>query len=64
MQTPFGPIVWRALDHQSTMGAYVGQLAQKDGKGVMVDWRYADGAEVPARRAGNPRAEEGVKRPD
>ena len=44
MQTPFGPIEWRALDHQSTMGAYVGQLARKDGKGVMVNWRYADGA--------------------
>jgi branched-chain amino acid transport system substrate-binding protein len=43
-QTPFGPIVWRALDHQSTMGAYVGQLARKDAKGVMVNWRYADGA--------------------
>jgi branched-chain amino acid transport system substrate-binding protein len=43
MQTPFGPIVWRALDHQSTMGAYVGQLSQKGGKGVMVNWRYADG---------------------
>src|SRR5688572_11616649 len=44
MQTPFGRIVWRAIDHQSTMGAYVGQLARKDGKGVMVNWRYADGA--------------------
>jgi branched-chain amino acid transport system substrate-binding protein len=44
MQTPFGPIAWRALDHQSTMGAYVGQLARRDGKGVMVNWRYADGA--------------------
>ena len=44
MQTPFGPIVWRAIDHQSTMGAYVGQLAQKGGKGAMVNWRYADGA--------------------
>jgi branched-chain amino acid transport system substrate-binding protein len=44
MQTPFGPIVWRAIDHQSTMGAYVGQLAKKDGKGTMVNWRYADGA--------------------
>ena len=31
------------LDHQSTMGAYVGRTAVKDGKGVMVDWRYADG---------------------
>jgi branched-chain amino acid transport system substrate-binding protein len=44
MRTPFGPITWRAIDHQSTMGAYVGQLAKKDGKGTMVNWRYADGA--------------------
>ena len=43
MQTPFGPIVWRPLDHQSTMGAYVGQLAKKGGKGAMVNWRYAEG---------------------
>jgi branched-chain amino acid transport system substrate-binding protein len=26
------------------MGAYVGKLAQKDGKGLMVGWEYADGA--------------------
>ncbi len=44
VDTPFGKITYRALDHQSTMGAYVGRLAVKDGKGVMVDWRYADGA--------------------
>ena len=44
MATPFGPIVWRPLDHQSTMGAYVGQLAKKAGRGVMVNWRFADGA--------------------
>ena len=44
MQTPFGNVQWRALDHQSTMGAYVGQLARKGDKGVMVNWRYADGA--------------------
>ena len=42
--TPFGEITWRPIDHQSTMGAYVGQLARRDGKGVMVNWRYADGA--------------------
>ena len=42
--TPFGDITYRALDHQSTMGAYIGKLALKDGKGVMVDWSYADGA--------------------
>jgi branched-chain amino acid transport system substrate-binding protein len=46
MQTPFGPVTWRAIDHQSTMGAYVGQLAKKDGKGAMVNWRYVDGAKV------------------
>jgi len=44
MESPFGPITWRAIDHQSTMGAYVGQLAKKNGRGVMVNWRYADGA--------------------
>ena len=38
-----GPVTYRALDHQSTMGAYVGKTDLKDGKGVMVDWRYADG---------------------
>ncbi len=44
MDTPIGPIVWRPIDNQSTMGAYVGQLANKNGKGVMVNWRFADGA--------------------
>jgi branched-chain amino acid transport system substrate-binding protein len=42
--TPFGPAVFRRLDHQSTMGAYVGKLDVRDGKGTMIDWRYADGA--------------------
>jgi len=44
MQTPFGPITWRTLDNQSTMGAYVGRLSNKGGQGVMSGWRYADGA--------------------
>jgi branched-chain amino acid transport system substrate-binding protein len=43
--TPFGRIVYRALDHQSTMGAYVGRIGLRNGKGVMTDWRYADGAQ-------------------
>ena len=38
-----GPITYRKIDHQSTMGAYVGKTALKDGKGVMVEWSYADG---------------------
>ena len=44
--TPFGAITYRALDHQSTMGAYVGQIEAKDGKGVMVNWRYVDGKDA------------------
>jgi branched-chain amino acid transport system substrate-binding protein len=42
--TPFGPATFRRIDHQSTMGAYVGKLDLRGGKGTMVDWRYADGA--------------------
>lgn len=45
VDTPFGRITFRALDHQSTMGAYVGRTALRDGRGVMVDFRYADGAD-------------------
>jgi branched-chain amino acid transport system substrate-binding protein len=44
--TPFGKAMWRAQDHQSTLGTYVGKTALKDGKGVMVDWRYVDGAKA------------------
>jgi branched-chain amino acid transport system substrate-binding protein len=45
VDTPFGPVVYRAGDHQSTMGAYVGKTAQKDGKGVMVDVAFKKGAD-------------------
>ena len=45
LESPFGPITYRALDHQSTMGAYVGRLTQKDGKGIMTPFRFADGAQ-------------------
>ena len=44
--TPFGISQFRAIDHQSTMGTYVGQLAVQDGKGVMTEWRYVDGRTV------------------
>ncbi|HET8875089.1 MAG TPA: ABC transporter substrate-binding protein [Casimicrobiaceae bacterium] len=43
LETPFGQVTYRAIDHQSTMGAYVGRTDVRDGKGIMVDWRYADG---------------------
>ena len=46
VDTPFGPITYRASDHQATMGAFVGKLAVKDGHGTMVDFKYVDGASV------------------
>ncbi len=41
---PFGAVEFRKIDHQSTLGCYVGKTALKNGKGVMVDWVYKDGA--------------------
>lgn len=46
LDTPFGDIVYRTQDHQSTFGAYVGKTALVDGKGEMVDFYYVDGADV------------------
>ena len=46
VDSPFGPFVFRAIDHQSTMGAYVGKIALENGKGTMVDFKYIDGASV------------------
>ncbi len=43
---PFGPFFYRAVDHQATMGAFVGKLALEKGKGTMVDFKYVDGASV------------------
>ncbi len=60
VDSPTGPFTFRAVDHQATMGAYVGRTALRDGKGIMVDWFYADGAnympsdeEIMRMRAGN-----------
>jgi branched-chain amino acid transport system substrate-binding protein len=44
--SPFGPITYRAIDHQATMGAYVGTTALEQGRGVMRNFRYVDGAAV------------------
>ncbi|MDQ2735360.1 MAG: ABC transporter substrate-binding protein [Pseudomonadota bacterium] len=43
--TPFGKITYRAIDHQSTMGAFVGTTSLEGDKGVMTDYRYLDGAD-------------------
>lgn len=54
--SPFGPAKFRAGDHQSTMGAFVGKTALKDGRGIMTDWRYIDGASVlPSEEEGRRR---------
>ncbi|TCZ66747.1 ABC transporter substrate-binding protein [Roseicella aquatilis] len=39
----FGPVEFRAIDHQSTMGAFVGRTVLRNGRGTMADWHYADG---------------------
>ena len=44
LMTPFGKTQFRAQDHQSTMGAYVGKTKNDKGKGTMVDYVYLDGA--------------------
>jgi branched-chain amino acid transport system substrate-binding protein len=44
VSSPFGPITFRASDGQSTLGTFVGRTAVKDGRGVMVDSVYRDGA--------------------
>jgi len=44
MDSPFGKVNFRPQDHQSTMGAFVGKTKNDNGKGIMVDYRYLDGA--------------------
>jgi branched-chain amino acid transport system substrate-binding protein len=44
--TPFGEVEYRPIDHQSTMGAYVGRIGVKDGKGYMKEWRFIDGKDA------------------
>ena len=43
-ESPFGKVTFRAQDHQSTMGAYVGRTTLRGGKGEMKDYKYYDGA--------------------
>lgn len=46
VEGPFGPFAFRAIDHQSTLGGYVGKIGIKNGMGAMVDYKYVDGASV------------------
>ena len=45
-ETPFGTAAYRAVDHQSTFGAFVGRTALRGGEGTMVDWHYVDGQDA------------------
>lgn len=44
-ETPQGPLEFRAIDHQGTLGAWVGYTTVEDGRGTMRDWYYAPGAD-------------------
>jgi branched-chain amino acid transport system substrate-binding protein len=46
LDSPFGPFEYRAIDHQATMGCFVGKIALENGKGTMTDFKYVDGASV------------------
>jgi len=46
VSTPFGEITYRPSDHQSTMGAFVGNLDLVDGRGQMADFTYVAGDTV------------------
>jgi branched-chain amino acid transport system substrate-binding protein len=43
--SPVGPITIRAGDHQATFGSWVGRLDIRNGRGVMADWQYLNGAD-------------------
>jgi branched-chain amino acid transport system substrate-binding protein len=44
--TPSGPVTFRGIDHQSTLGLYVGRTGLKDGKGIMTSFTYVDGGKL------------------
>ena len=45
-ETVTGPVVMRGLDHQGTMGTWVGETVLRGRQGGMRNARYVDGAEV------------------
>jgi branched-chain amino acid transport system substrate-binding protein len=45
-ESPVGPVTYREIDQQGTLGVFVGRTGLKNDAGVMVDWRYIDGREL------------------
>ena len=46
VDSPFGRFMYRAIDQQATMGAYVGTTTVREGRGVMKDFKYIHGTAV------------------
>jgi len=42
--SPIGRIRIRPGDHQATVGNWIGTLGRKDGRGIVKDWTFLDGA--------------------
>ncbi|MBC9178472.1 ABC transporter substrate-binding protein [Pseudoroseomonas ludipueritiae] len=45
-ESPVGPVTYREIDQQGTLGVFVGRTALKNDAGVMADWRYIDGRDL------------------
>jgi branched-chain amino acid transport system substrate-binding protein len=43
-ETVVGPVTMRGIDHQSTLGAWVGETTLKGKAGTMKNVKYEDGA--------------------
>lgn len=46
VDTPVGKIIYRKVDHQSTMGSWVGITRWRESGGYMTGWRYVPGQDV------------------
>jgi branched-chain amino acid transport system substrate-binding protein len=46
VSTPVGQVTYRTPDNQATLPVFVGKLAKKDGKGVMVDTTVFEGSKL------------------
>ncbi|MGA7974948.1 MAG: ABC transporter substrate-binding protein [Pseudolabrys sp.] len=44
--SPFGKQRFRAIDHQSTLGVFVGPIGRRNGKGVMTSFKYIPGTKL------------------
>ena len=45
-ESPVGPVTYREIDQQGTLGVFVGKTALKNNAGLMADWRYIDGRDL------------------